>query len=259
MNVQLVTIVTGAGRGIGLGIAEALAKRGDRLVLADTAFSDSSAQSAASTAVGNDAILLDVDVTDTGQIENMLVTSIERFGRVDCLVHAAGLCRIAPVCELTEVDWDATFAVNLRAAFLLSKAVGARMMQQQAGRIVHIASTAAMTATAGAAAYAASKHGLMGLVRAVACDLAPFNITVNAVCPGNTDTPMLRTTMAQRAKIQGAAVDEVLADISHKTPMGRIGRPEDVAGAVMFLTSDEAGYITGQSITVDGGRSLNLM
>ena len=133
------------------------------------------------------------------------------------------------------------------------------MMKQRSGRIVHIASTASHTAAPGLAPYAASKHGLVGLVRGMACDLAPFGITVNAVCPGNTDTEMLQAVVQQRAQHQGRTTEDVLDEIAKKTPLGRVGRPSDVAAAVVFLTSEEAGYITGQSLTVDGGRSMNLI
>ena len=253
------SIVSGAARGIGLGIAEALAQRGDQVVLADPRFADQATRESVQAKLGREAVLREVDITQAEQVESLVRDTLERFGRVDCLVNAAGVNRPGPFYEIAEADWDATIDVNMKGAFLLSKAVARPMMEQRFGRIVHIGSTASHTAAPGGAAYAASKHGLVGLVRGMSCDLAPFGITVNAVCPGNTDTEMLATVLEQRAKHQGRTVEEVRSDIVQKTPAGRLGKPTDVAAAVLFLTSDEAEYITAQAVTVDGGRSLNLV
>jgi NAD(P)-dependent dehydrogenase (short-subunit alcohol dehydrogenase family) len=254
-----VSLVTGAARGIGLGIAQALARRGDRIVLADVLFADQTVCSNVSGKLGKDALLLNVDITRAEAVAGLVGETLDRFGRIDCLVNAAAVSFPAPIHETSEADWDKTMAVNLKGAFLLSKSVAAPMIEQRFGRIIHIASTAAHTAAACLAAYAASKHGLVGLVRGMACDLASYGITVNAVCPGNTETEMLVDVLRQRAEHQGRTLDEVVGDIVRKTPIGRIGQPGDVAAAVLFLSSDEAEFITGQALTVDGGRSLNLV
>ena len=255
MSAALVSIVTGAARGIGRGIAEALARRGDRLVLADIAFSDASIRSQ----VGMDAVLADTNIADAKAVERLVGDTVSRFGRVDCLVNAVGVNRPAPIHEASEADWDLTIAVNLKGAFLLSRAVAKVMMNQRRGRIVHIGSTASQFGAPCIAAYAASKHGLVGLVKGTACDLTPYGITVNAVCPGNTDTEMLRLVLEQRAHHTGRKYDDVREDIVRKTPAGRLGRPADMAEAVVFLTSEGAAYITGQALTVDGGRTINLV
>lgn len=254
-----ISVVSGAARGIGLGIAGALAQRGDQVVLADVLFSDPAIRSNVASRLGGEAPLVAVDVTRVDQVEALVRETLERFGRIDCLVNAAGAARPGPFYDSTEADWDATIGVNMRGAFLLSRAVAEPMMKQRSGRIIHIGSTASYTAHAGGALYAASKHGLLGLVRGMACDLAPYGITVNAVCPGNTDTEMLAAVLEQRARHQGRTADEVRSDIIQKTPLGRLGKPTDVAAAVLFLTSDGAEYITGHALTVDGGRSLNLV
>ena len=259
MNKLRVSVVCGAARGIGLGIAEALARRGDQVVLADVLLSDETTRASVAASVGETALLLEADITQPDQVEGLIEETLERFGRLDCLVNAAGVNRPAPVYEATEADWDATIGVNMKGAFLLSRAAAGPMMEQGSGRIVHVGSTASHTAHAGGALYAASKHGLVGLVKGMACDLAPHGITVNAVCPGNTDTEMLATVLEARAKHQGRTPEDVRDDIVQKTPAGRLGRPGDVAAAVLFLTSDEAEYVTGQALTVDGGRSLNLV
>ena len=259
MNQRYVSIVSGAARGIGLGIAEALAQRGDRVVLADLLFSDPAIRSNVSAKMGERAVLLEVDITQADQVEGLMDETLKRFGNVDCLVNSAGINRPAPIYETSEADWDITINVNLKGAFLLSRAAAKAMMKQGSGRIVHIASTAAFTAAPGIAPYVASKHGLVGLVKGMACDLASYGVTVNAVCPGNTDTEMLTTVLEQRAEHQGRSFEDVRDEIVRKTPLGRLGKPGDVAAAVLFLTSDEAEYITGQALTVDGGRSLNLV
>ena len=259
MNKRYVSIISGAARGIGLGIAEALAQRGDRIVLADLLFSDPAIRSNVSAKIGERAILLEVDITQADQVEGLIDEALKHFGNVDCLVNAAGISRPAPIYETCEADWDLTIGVNLKGAFLLSGAAAKAMMKQGSGRIIHIASTAAFTAAPGIAPYVASKHGLVGLVKGMACDLASYGITVNAVCPGNTDTEMLTTVLEQRAEHQGRTLEEVRSEIVRKTPVGRLGKPSDVAAAVLFLTSDAAEYITGQALTVDGGRSLNLI
>jgi 3-oxoacyl-[acyl-carrier protein] reductase len=254
-----ICIITGAARGIGLGIAQALAKRGNEVVLADILFNDRQCRSTTEAAIGGNALLVDADITSVNQVERLIADVVKRSGRIDCLVNAVGINRPCPIQDTTGADWNAVLSVNLTGAFLLSRAVAKQMIKQKYGRIIHVGSTASHTSAAGLAAYSASKHGLIGLVRGMACDLAQYGITVNAVCPGNNETEMLDAVMAARAKLQGRSPEEVRRDIISKTPAGRLGKPGDVAAAVLFLTSDEAGYITGQSLTVDGGRSLNLI
>ena len=229
------------------------------MILADLLFSDSAIRANVSAKMGERAVLLKVDITQADQVEGFMDETLKRFGNVDCLVNAAGISRPAPIYEISEADWDRTIGVNLKGAFLLSRAVAKTMIKQGSGRIVHIASTAAFSAAPGIAPYVASKHGLVGLVKGMACDLASYGITVNAVCPGNTDTEMLTTVLEQRAEHQGRTLEDVRDEIVRKTPIGRLGKPGDVAAAVLFLTSDVAEYITGQALIVDGGRSLNLI
>lgn len=254
-----VSIVVGSARGIGLAIAQALARRGDRLVLADLLFSDATIRSRVSVDVGGSVLLQETDITCADAVAALIDETLRRYGRIDCLVNAVGINRPAPFYETSEADWDRMIAVNLKGAFLLSQAAAKPMIGRRSGRIVHIGSTASHTAAPGLTPYAATKHGLLGLVRGMACDLAPFGITVNAVCPGNTDTEMLQAVIQQRAQWQGRTPEDVLDEIAKKTPLGRVGRPSDVAAAVVSLTSEEANYITGQSLIVDGGRSVNLI
>lgn len=256
---RYVSIVSGAARGIGFGIAEALSQRGDRLILGDLLFPESPADSEYAGKFTEKAILMKTDITRVDSVECLVAAALKKYGRIDCLVNSAGINRTASVQEMSDADWNSVIAVNLTGAFLLSRVVSRVMIEQEYGRIVHIGSTASHTAAAGLSAYAASKHGLIGLVRGMACDLARYGITVNAVCPGNNETEMLDIIIAERAKNQGVTPEEIRREIIKKTPAGRIGRPKDIATAALFLTSREAEYITGQMLTVDGGRSLNLI
>jgi len=255
---QKVTIVSGAARGIGFGITQALAKRGDKLILIDVLFAKPAFTSKAKD-VAKDAIVKQIDITKQDQVNALVTETTELFGRVDCLVNAAGVNRPAPVWQVTQDDWDRTLNVNLKGAFLLSRAAAGPMMKQKFGRIVHIGSTSSHTACPSAVPYTASKHGIVGLVRALASDLAAYGITVNTVCPGVTETEMLEEVIEQRAEHQHLTPEQVRADMIRKTPDGRLARPSDIASAILFLTSDEAEHINGQMLTVDGGRSLNLV
>ncbi len=261
-NDPKVSVITGASGGIGHAIAMAFMRRGDRVILADiqppeiNSFSD--AGDLTENARQNTSAKA-IDLTCTESVNAFAEDVLKEHGRVDCIVNAAGILRVGSFYELTDDDWDSTLAVNLKGAFLLSRAFVGSMIAQSWGRIVHIGSTASITASPGGAIYAASKHGLLGLVRGMACDVSKYGVTVNLLCPGNTDTPMLRDVLAERSQRQGRSEEELLAELAAKTPTGRIGKPEDLAGAAVFLTSDEAENITGQSLIVDGGRSLNLV
>jgi NAD(P)-dependent dehydrogenase (short-subunit alcohol dehydrogenase family) len=229
------------------------------VVLADPLFLDGKIHASVKARLKGMSVLAATDITVPAQVNRLVADTMKRFGRIDCLVNSAGISRPAPIQETDPSDWEAVIGVNLTGAFLLSRAVAPVMIRQKHGRIIHIASTAAHTAAAGLSAYAASKHGLVGLVKGMACDLTQYGITVNAVCPGNNDTEMLAKVIAARARLQGRSPEEIRMDIVRKTPAGRLGQPCDIAAAVIFLTSDEAAYITGQALIVDGGRSLNLM
>lgn len=251
-----VSIVVGAARGIGFGIAKALAIRGDRLVLADPLFRDKKVCASVKAGLKGMVVLAATDITVPSQVNRLVADTVKRFGRIDCLVNSAGIGHAAPIQETDDADWEAVMGVNLTGAFLLSRAVSPVMIRQKHGRIIQIASIAAHTGAAGLSAYTASKHGLVGLVKGMACDLAPYGITVNAVCPGNIDTEMLAKLIAERARLQGKSTEDFRMDIVRKTPAGRLGKPSDIAAAVIFLTSDDAAYITGDALVVDGGRSL---
>jgi 3-oxoacyl-[acyl-carrier protein] reductase len=236
-----VAIVTGASRGIGRAIAAMLAGRGAHVVAA--ARESNAAETVdAIHAAGGRADLASVDVTDTPSVESLVAGALGRHGRVDILVNNAGIARDQLLLRMKRDDWDQVLATNLTAAFTCAQAVIKPMIKQRSGRIISISSVVGQMGNAGQANYAASKAGLIGLTKSMARELASRNITVNAVTPGFVATDM---TKAIAEKTQGDWISHI--------PLGRMGTPDDIASAVCFLASDEASYITGQVIAVNGG------
>jgi 3-oxoacyl-[acyl-carrier protein] reductase len=239
-----VAIVTGASRGIGRAVSALLAERGAHVLAAERA-DHAAGTVAAIEAAGGRAEAASVDVTDTGAVESMVAGALERHGRIDILVNNAGIARDELLLRMKRDDWDQGIATNLTAAFVCSQAVLRPMVRQRGGRIVSISSVVGQTGNAGQANYAASKAGLIGFSRALAREVASRNITVNVVAPGLIDTDM---THALTGKTQG--------DWASRIPLGRLGGTADVAAAVCFLASDEASYITGQVLAVNGGMHM---
>lgn len=255
---QQVAVVTGAGRGIGKAIAIALAREG-----ASVAAIDINSEGATTTAteirqVGGEAVGLAADVARNEDVACIMQSVAELYGRLDILVNVAGLISNTPVLELAEEEWDRVLAVNLKGIFLCCKHAAGLMVRQGSGRIINISSLAGIVGAPGQAAYCASKHGVLGFTKVLAIELGLHGVTVNAICPGNTETEMMLTVFRKRAASRGQTVEELAEGIIAKTPLGRFGRPEDVAQVVLFLASPAAAYITGQSINVCGGRSINL-
>ncbi len=236
-----VAIVTGASRGIGRGVAVMLAARGARVVAAARG-ENAAATVAGITAAGQQAEAVPLEVTDSASIEAMIAGVLERHGRIDILVNNAGIARDQLTLRMKREDWDQVIATNLTPAFVIVQAALKPMMKQRAGRIINISSVVGQTGNAGQANYAASKAGLIGFSKALARELASRNITVNVVAPGLIETDM---TKAITEKAQG--------DWAEQIPLGRLGTAADVAAAVCFLASDEASYITGQVLAVNGG------
>jgi 3-oxoacyl-[acyl-carrier protein] reductase len=236
-----VAIVTGASRGIGGAIAKSLAARG-ALVVAAARGDHAAATVAAVQAAGGRADLAAVDVADSRSVEAMVASTLERLGRLDILVNNAGIARDQLMLRMKREDWDQVMATNLTGAFTCMQAAIKPMIRQRGGRIISVSSVVGQMGNAGQANYAASKAGLVGLTKSMARELASRQITVNAVSPGFVETDMTR---AIAAKMQGDWIAHI--------PLGRMGMPEDVAAAVCFLASDEASYITGQVLAVNGG------
>ncbi len=244
-----VAIVTGGGRGMGRAIAQALAMEGATVALFDKNTETGNEAAAQIEADGGKAFFFQADVSDKEQVLRAVKETVQRLGRVDILVNNAGIHTQAPFEQETRSDWLTLFEVNVLGTVFPSQAVVPYMIKQSGGRIVHISSKAAVVGEPGHVAYSASKGAVLSMTRAMAVDLAPHNITVNAVCPGPVFTDMLLAAVPDAADRQALA---------QKAPLGRLGQPEDVAAAVLYLASDDAGWCTGQAISVDGGFSILL-
>jgi 3-oxoacyl-[acyl-carrier protein] reductase len=238
-----VAIVTGAARGIGHAIAVALAREGARVAAWDLDLVQLDDPVGQVRARGGEVLALSVDVTRKEQIQEAVEQVLARWGRIDILVNNAGIYEVLPIEAISEEQWDRVLAVNLKGAFLCCQAVIPAMKRQGSGSIVSMASSAGKSGgTLSGAHYAVSKAGVICLTKQLARELGPYSITANAVAPGRIDTPMIHL-----------ASDEENEAFRLRTPLGRLGTPEDVAGAVVFLVSDEASFITGEIVDVNGG------
>lgn len=241
-------MVTGARRGIGKGIATALALSGADVLIADINLAECEATAQEiQTRTGRKVIPCQCDVSQKAEVEAMMTQAVATFGKLDILVNNAGIYEPKPVLDLTEADWDRTIDINLKGEFLCAQAAAREMAKNKWGRIINIASIAAGQVGVGflaSAHYCASKGGITAMTEALALELAPLGIRVNAVGPGVIDTPMTKgITIDEKAK-QGLLM---------RVPVGRLGTPEDIAGLVVYLASEEADYVTGATFFVDGG------
>lgn len=237
-----VAVITGASRGIGRSIALALAAQGATIVAVDMDQASTEAVVAELQAAGGKALAVVGDVTASADVEHMIDAAIDAFGRVDILVNNAGITRDGLLMRMKDEDWDAVLNVNLKGAFLCSRAVFKVMSKQRYGRIINIASVVGQMGNAGQANYCASKAGLIGLTKSNAREMAKRSITVNAVAPGFIATAMT-----------DALSDKVRAELTAQIPLERLGSSDDIANAVVFLASETAGYITGHVLSVNGG------
>jgi NAD(P)-dependent dehydrogenase (short-subunit alcohol dehydrogenase family) len=234
---ERVAIITGGTRGIGRAIGETFALEGARVVLADI---DASANETAREINARGFV---ADVTDEDSARALMETTMQAFGRIDILVNNAGICPLTPFEKISRAEWDRVLAVNLTGAFLCSQAAVSHMQRAQSGRIVNISSVAGkMGGVTVGAHYAASKAGLLGLTKSLARIYAPFGITVNAIAPVTTETEMTRGWSR-----------EVMDKMKQSIPLGRLAQAHDIAAAALFLASDEASFITGAVLDVNGG------
>ena len=240
-----VAIVTGAGSGNGRGIALRLAEEGARVVVADVNEAGAAETVALIEAAGGQARVVRADVSRREQVEELVKAALAGFGQIDILVNNAGVESMRPFLELPEAEWDRIMGVNLKGPFLCSQLAAREMAQAgRGGKIINIGSICSAVALAGEAHYIASKGGVLMLTKAMAIDLAPYNINVNAVGPGVIETAMTANSLSTPERVEM---------FYNHIPLKRIGQPRDVANAVLFLASTEADYITGTILYVDGG------
>ncbi len=246
MNLEgKVSLITGGARGIGREIALLFAKEGSDVVICDVNPQAAQETQKEVEALGRHSMSLSTDVTVFKQVEDMMNLILDNFEHLDILVNNAGITKDNLLLRMTEADWDSVLSVNLKGVFNCTKAVSRAMIKQKSGKIVNIASIIGIMGNAGQANYAASKGGIISFTKSVAKELASRNINVNAVAPGFIQTVMTdKLTTEQRTRM--------LASI----PLNRLGVPQDVAQACLFLASEQAGYITGQTIVVDGGMCM---
>jgi 3-oxoacyl-[acyl-carrier protein] reductase len=244
-----VAVVTGGAAGVGRGIANVLAAEGAQVVVADVNGAAAETAAASLRAAGHDAIAVEVDVVDRAAVEAMAAAALERFGRIDILAANAGVYQWDDLDSLTDETWDRIMDINVKGALHSLQACLPAMRRERYGRIVFTSSiTGPVVATARQAHYAASKSAMLGLMRSAALELVGDGITVNAVQPGNVETPGLE-----------AADPEIRARLLASIPFGRMATPEEIGWAVRFFASEEAGYVTGQTLVVDGGQVLPEM
>lgn len=242
-----VAIITGARRGMGKSHALTLARAGAKVVVSDISKEECQIVVEEIKKNGGEAIAVKCDVTKKKDVEEMVQTAIDKWGKVDILVNNAGIAEFASFLEMTEEQWDKTLDINLKGYFLCSQAAAKEMVKQKSGVIVNIASVAMGQQGIGfsnIAHYCASKGGIVGMTEALALELAPFNIRVNAVAPGMIETPMMDTVKSDPKTLEGLLV---------RVPMRRVGKPEEVSNLVLFLASAESSYMTGSTVVIDGG------
>ena len=245
---QKTAIVTGAGSGIGREAALGLARDGANVVLGDLSLERAQAVAAEISAIGGTAAPVQVDVADADLVRTMVAVTMEKFGKIDILVSNAGWDKVMPFVSTDEELWDRVIAVNYRGHLACAHAVVPHMIEAGSGKVVLVASDAGRVGSSGEAVYSGAKGAVIAFSKALARETARQGINVNCVAPGLTDTPMLTNVSEGNEKLMAAIIRAI--------PLGRVGTPEEVARAVLFLVSSDADYITGQTLSVNGGLSM---
>jgi 2-hydroxycyclohexanecarboxyl-CoA dehydrogenase len=244
-------LVTGGGRGIGRAIALALAREGCQPAVADILAENAQAVKNEVEGLGVKGLALRVDLTKRSEVEQAVAEVLAQFGQLDILVNNAGWDKLELFLDSEEETWEKIIAINFKAVLYTSKAALPHMVERGSGRVVNIASDAGRVGSTGEAVYAGTKGAVIAFSKALAREMARHRITVNVVCPGLTETPLLQSIRAQSPK-----AEKVIEAVTRAIPLGRVGAPEDIGAAVAFLASPEAGFITGQTLSVSGGLTM---
>jgi NAD(P)-dependent dehydrogenase (short-subunit alcohol dehydrogenase family) len=252
-----VAMISGAASGIGRACALRFAQEGAAIACLDFNVAGNEETAAQCRAAGAQTLALRCDITRPEDLQLAVDAAIAQWGRIDILVASAGIYTSSPLSEVSLQQWQRLIDVNLTGVFLSNKAVAPILMQQRSGSIINISSMAGKTSFPAAAEYSASKSGVIGLTRSVAMELAPYGVTVNAVCPGNTLTDMVRSVAGVVGGRDGLSVQAWLDLRANDCPMKRLAEPWEIAGVVAFLASRDSRYITGQAIEVDGGMVMS--
>jgi NAD(P)-dependent dehydrogenase (short-subunit alcohol dehydrogenase family) len=248
-----VAIVTGASRGLGRAISLALAEEGADLVLADKDPTIETARLVSE--IGRKALSVKLDIRNAADVDNMVSRTVKEYGKINVLVNNAGVFIAANVVDMTEQEWDLVLDVNAKGCFLCCRAVAREMIRHNIpGKIVNISSNAGLVGYDGYSAYCVSKFGIIGLTQSLAKELAPHNIHVNAICPGDIETDMLVDEIRKVAKTKSASEEEVKKEKMQSIPIGRFAKPREVAQLVVFLASEESNYVTGAFVKITGGK-----
>lgn len=248
-----IVLITGAGRGIGRAMALRFAQEGAHIVAADVEPALAESTAAAVKELGRQCLALKVDVTKQADIQRLVGQSVEQFKRLDILCNNAGVLKFQEMLEITEADWDFVLNVNTKAVFFVMQAVAREMVKRRSGKIINTASISGKQPEPYFVHYGVSKAGVIHMTKSAAIVLAPYNINVNAICPGTTVTDMSLMATTGRAKLMGVTVEEAIKTREAQIPIGRRNQPDDIAAMAAFLASADADQITGQAFNVDGG------
>ena len=248
-----VAIVTGGGRGIGQSIALEFAKNGVSVCVVDILRSGIDETVGDIVSRGGKALGIVTDVSQDKQVKEMVERVLDKFKKIDILVNCAGIARYNKVIDLSEEDWDAVMNVNAKGVFLCCRAVAPHMIERRRGKIISLASREGKTAHAYLSAYCASKAAVILFTESLALELAPYHINVNTICPGVVLTDMIRAAWGDDAQHKGISVEQAHQNMAASVPLGRLGKPEEIARLALFLASEDSDYITGQAYNIGGG------